>query len=791
MSVFKCKMCGGQLEIADKTGICTCEYCGAQQTIPKVADEGTQGLFNRANILRMKAEFDKASDIYEKILQSDSTESEAYWGLILCKYGIEYVLDPATSKRIPTCHRASYESVISDEDYRLALKYADTDQRNIYESEAKRIDDIQKNIIDLAQKNSPYDVFICYKETDDNNQRTQDSAIANDIYYQLTQAGYKVFYSAISLEDKLGQEYEPYIFSALNTAKVMLVIGTKIEYFNSPWVKNEWSRFLKIMKSDRSRLLIPCYKYLDAYELPEEFAHLQSQNMEKIGFVNDILHGIKKVIYAQKEENDTSSTYDKRNHNNSNINSILKRGYISLEDGEWERAEDFFEEALYQNAECAEAYMGKLLVKQHAHSLNELGKYYEYKHAKVEQEILEACAEAHDHIQEKINEYAVLPDYLPVEKIVEAYNFDRTYKSYLKSYKKQKENILTEIRNEKLLQRAKQYANDSFKNEIELFVSKITSKYEIRIIDAEEEEKKKIDVVKTKYREHIDKVDRMLATESKEALEAKKQFYLDAIQMFNEAKTPQEYDEVRNMLEPLGNYKESKIFVTSCEQRITEITEDIARRTRRQILKKRILKVSILSILLGVGIGLNVYYKIIYPKRQYDRAQELVAQGRLNDAVIVLTDIKDYKDSQSQIYKLNVLITEENLAKEKEAREIAYNNAKTYIENKEYDNAISSIYEVGDYDKVIECKYLLAKAYCEDNKLDEAFNMLSEFNYYNDEYKNKANELGTEIDYRRAKLYMKEKDYLSARILFERLGDYKDSKERAAKAEKKYNEQGN
>ena len=55
-----------------------------------------RSLFNRANTLRIKSEFDKAEKLYEKILQVKSDEAEAYWGLILCKYGIEYVEDPAT-----------------------------------------------------------------------------------------------------------------------------------------------------------------------------------------------------------------------------------------------------------------------------------------------------------------------------------------------------------------------------------------------------------------------------------------------------------------------------------------------------------------------------------------------------------------------------------------------------------------------------------------------------------------------------------------------------------------------
>ena len=33
MSTFKCKMCGGTLEIEPNETIATCEYCGTQQTL--------------------------------------------------------------------------------------------------------------------------------------------------------------------------------------------------------------------------------------------------------------------------------------------------------------------------------------------------------------------------------------------------------------------------------------------------------------------------------------------------------------------------------------------------------------------------------------------------------------------------------------------------------------------------------------------------------------------------------------------------------------------------------------
>ena len=369
MAVFKCKMCGAALERQNDETVLACDYCGTTQTLPKTSDDNIANLFNRANNLRLKCEFDKAAQIYEKIVEQDDSEAEAHWGIVLCKYGIEYVEDPATHKRIPTCHRTLFEPITTDADYQAAIDYSDFAQQEVYQAEAKAIDKIQKDILAVVRNEKPFDVFICYKETDASGSRTRDSVIANDIYYQLTNEGYKVFYAAITLEDKLGQEYEPYIFAALNSAKVMLVVGTQPEYFSAVWVKNEWSRFLQLMKKDRSRLLIPCYRDIDPYDLPDEFAHLQAQDMGKIGFINDLVRGIQKVI--KKEEPETkveAHTVVKTVSTptapvNSNVSAYLKRVNIFLESGDWRAANEYCEKVLDIDPENAEAYLGKLMAE--------------------------------------------------------------------------------------------------------------------------------------------------------------------------------------------------------------------------------------------------------------------------------------------------------------------------------------------------------------------------------------------------------------------------------------------
>ena len=363
MAILKCKMCGGTLEFEKDSLVCECLYCGTKQTVPSTNDEDMLALYDRANALRRRCEFDKAEAIYEKIVEKNSEDSEAYWGLILCKFGIEYVEDPATMKRIPTCHRTSYDAIVTDENYKMAVKYADVIQRRIYETDAKIIDNIQKEILEISNKEEPYDVFICYKETDENGKRTMDSALANDIYYQLEAEGFKVFYAAITLEDKLGSQYEPVIFAALNSAKVMLAVGTKPEYFNAVWVKNEWSRYLKIMKSDRTKLLIPCYRDMDAYELPEEFAHFQAQDMSKIGFVNDIVRGIKKVI-KKDEPKAPQVVYQQAPAAapTAGTANLVNRMFMFLEDGDFNSAEEYSDKILDIDVQCAEAYLGKLMV---------------------------------------------------------------------------------------------------------------------------------------------------------------------------------------------------------------------------------------------------------------------------------------------------------------------------------------------------------------------------------------------------------------------------------------------
>ena len=376
MAVFKCKMCGGTLEVAENQTVIECEFCNTQQTLPKLTNDRISNLYARANHYRCNNEFDRAMEIYEQILSEDNNDSEAYWSIVLCKYGIVYVEDPATHKRIPTMNRTQMLSILADPDYENALQYSDVLQRRVYEEEAKTIERIQKGILEISNKEEKFDVFICYKEKDENGKRTHDSVIAQDIYYGLKEEGFKVFFARITLEDKLGTAYEPYIFSALNSAKVMIVLGTKPEYFEAVWVKNEWSRFLSQIRNGERKLLIPAYKGMDPYLLPAEFSHLQAQNMENIGFLQDLIRGVTKVVNANKPKPQEAPVQQvvqtTSSNNNPTVRNYLKRASIFLQDGDYESALEYCEKALDLDPENSDAYLYKLLYDLRLSEVSEL-----------------------------------------------------------------------------------------------------------------------------------------------------------------------------------------------------------------------------------------------------------------------------------------------------------------------------------------------------------------------------------------------------------------------------------
>ena len=382
MGGLKCKMCGSNLDIGDSITVCKCEKCGTSQTVPDIEDDKELKLFERAGRLRFNCDFDKAAGIYNTITDSYTEEAEGYWGLILCKYGIEYA-DNASGKKVPVCHRISYDSVMDDEDFELVMENSDSESRAIFREEAKIIEENRKKYIQIAESEQPYDIYISFRAKDDIGDKTAVSEIAGHLYNKLTSAGYSVFLSEAALKGKKQSDCEPYIYSALNSANVMLALGTSYDDYNDVWVKNEWNRYLEIAEKNKNKCLIPCYKDVDEYDIPKEFAGLKVCQLGNDDTFNNIMAEIANVVKPESV-NQPAPEPEKAEPAEEieleeieiiepvDINKLLDEGFSAISDKNWKEANKLFFQVLDEEPDNSKAYWGQLLVQQECTNAREM-----------------------------------------------------------------------------------------------------------------------------------------------------------------------------------------------------------------------------------------------------------------------------------------------------------------------------------------------------------------------------------------------------------------------------------
>ncbi len=677
MSIFKCKMCGGTIEFNPGETVGVCDSCGTKQTLPRLDDDRRANLYDRANHFRRNNEFDKAVSLYEQILNEDSTDSEAYWSLVLCCYGIEYVEDPATHKRVPTVNRTQFTSIFDDEDYKSALQHADGYQRTIYEEEANTINEIQKGILAISQNEKPYDVFICYKETDANGRRTQDSVLANDLYHQLKNEGFNVFFSRITLEDKLGTAYEPYIFAALNSANVMVVLGTKPEFFNAVWVKNEWSRYLSLVKqSGGKKVLIPAYRDMDPYDLPEEFSHLQAQDMSKLGFMQDLIRGIKKITDADESRQQVKETVVIEG--GVNVAPLLKRAYMFLEDGNWSEADIYCEKVLDQDPENADAYLGKLMAELQVRHQDELQNCQQpfnnsnnYMKAMRfgNDNIKEILASYIDYINERNENTRITAIYNKAVAAMNSANTESEYKEIAASF-----NLIPGF-------------NDS-----DSLSKQCLEKAEVC------------------------RKDSVYAYAKSQMAANSICGYEMAIKSFSTISGWKDTDEqiytCQKMIEDIKAKEESERLE---QERLAEEKRNKKEKTVRKI--KRIFVITTLIIVIS-SVSIVVIKNVIIPNNKYNKAVSLYKAGKYDDAIEVFKQLNGYKDSEKQIENCVTAINEPK-----------YRSAVDLYNAGEYEEAYKE-FSALDYkdsvEKADDCLFLKQK----DGLKDITVGSIIKFGYY-------------------------------------------------------------
>ena len=400
MEMQRCKTCGGS--VTRQGNFYVCDYCANKWEISAANDAYAVDRANAWNALR-DGDFEKSAELFELLAGKDPNNHETYWGRALAMAGIVYVTDMNEGKKVPTCNNITEDSFIDNKDVTKAISLAPEDIAQSYRKQAEYIDKVRIEWLEKASKEPAYDIFISFKDSDRENgiERTQDSIDAQDLYNALIADGYKVFFSRISLRDKISEQYEPYIYNAIKTAKVMIVFGEKAEYFSSAWVKNEWSRFkTRIQNGEKHKnSLVVVYKNMDPADLPVILRSRQCLNAANMTFLPDLTRHIKRVIDESKknihlDKIEISGGQIAKKASSLSVNTVktheIGAGAITeisitekqsinlistyLTERQWDDVIRLADDVLFNNPDCTEAIWYKLMATYRATSNDALVK---------------------------------------------------------------------------------------------------------------------------------------------------------------------------------------------------------------------------------------------------------------------------------------------------------------------------------------------------------------------------------------------------------------------------------
>lgn len=409
---YICECCGGEVKpVEDQPGMGKCAYCRRLQPIPQLKNRDWDEKFRRAEECRKRNEFSDALEILKGLLNDQPNNAELNWYAALCTYGIEYTKDEYEDEYKPTIHRYSVKPFKDCMYYREAVKNSSGEMLKYYKDEGNKISEYLEEVEKQVENEKPFDVFISFKNKikDENGKETaetQDTAYAYEIYNVLTERNeFKVFFSPETLGKKSVQEYEPIIYRALESSKIMILVGSRREYLESAWVKNEWTRYVEMEDEDKRQRKSP----RDHNLCPAVFNGLPEEILPEVLY--------KKYARTQRIDTTSASWPEKLK---ASIRDIMSKfappapvAVPSQSDGSDLTAikEDQYNEAC-QKAEIAQKQVGERAVnnyKRAAEMLKKLGSFKDSRELAKKYERAANDAQMEMRYQETLEKESYIP----------------------------------------------------------------------------------------------------------------------------------------------------------------------------------------------------------------------------------------------------------------------------------------------------------------------------------------------------------------------------------------------
>ena len=325
--------------------------------------------------------------------------------------------------------------------------------------------------------------------------------------------------------------------------------------------------------------------------------------MSKIGFINDLVRGIRKVVADTDSQEKTVRESVAVNSGNANEESLLKRAFMFLEDGDWSAADEYCEKVLDIDPENARAYLGKLMAECRA----------------CRMEDLQNCEQPFDG-NGNYNKILRFAD----PKLIE------TLKGYIAHINERNKNArLTGIYNRAVSAMNEANSENGYKAAAEIFKTVPGFK------DADSLVEKCLDNAEICRKDAL----------------------------YNSARSQMTGNIIRNyesairMLESISGWKDADEQINTCQLKIKELKLEDERKAEEQRIavekaKKKAKKVfiAIASVACVCAVFLILLKTVIIPKQKYNQAIELISSGDYDSAYELLEEIGDNEAIASNKY---------------------------------------------------------------------------------------------------------------------------------------------
>lgn len=195
------------------------------------------------------------------------------------------------------------------------------------------------------------EVYICYKESNEQGGRTKDSVIAEELYKKLENQKINTFFERKSAPTLFGDALHSANYQALYCSKVVLIVGTSSENFD--FLLSKYNIYFS------EKMVIPVYTDIKPENFPKSLSRLQALNFSTIGAETDLIRQISVLLGKEKQIQFKELQQHKKKRKNIIVCIVfvvlaicITIGFLVYKSSHSNQSPEISEQEIYKNAQA-------------------------------------------------------------------------------------------------------------------------------------------------------------------------------------------------------------------------------------------------------------------------------------------------------------------------------------------------------------------------------------------------------------------------------------------------------